>query len=262
MEKIGSSPFCWLEFDAEGRPVDPGAPGAIEAALAAAGVGDLVVISHGWKNTKADAKTLYETLWGNVTPALTRKDPAKIVVCGIVWPAKAYSTDFDDAAANASAAGRPLSAGPGVEERDLSDSEFDAVLAEVSDLYGARGEAVIEAAKAAAEGVTFATADALFSSAAAAIGPRPADPELRKDAELFQPQDSPDAVLAALAAPPAIPAAPELGGTRDLGSAIGGLLNGPRAAVARVLNQLTYYEMKNRAGVVWAALGRSVLPQV
>ncbi len=262
MDKIGPSPFCWLELDADGRPLDPGAVGAIEAVLGAPGVGDLVVVSHGWQTTKADAKTLYGTLWGNVVPALTHKDPTKIAVCGIVWPSVAYSTDLDDAAATASAAGRPLSAAAGVEERDLSDSEFDAVLARLSDLLGERGKPVIEAARAAGQGIDFATADALFSSASAAVQPHGGDPELQVNAQLFAPQGSPDAILAALAEPPSIAAAPGLGGTRDLGDAIGGLLNGPRAAVARVLNQLSYYEMKTRAGVVGAALGRTILPRV
>jgi pimeloyl-ACP methyl ester carboxylesterase len=40
---------------------------------------------------------------------------------------------------------------------------------------------------------------------------------------------------------------------------MGTLLHGPRAAVARFLNQLTYFEMKSRAGVVGAILGSSVL---
>jgi pimeloyl-ACP methyl ester carboxylesterase len=49
-------------------------------------------------------------------------------------------------------------------------------------------------------------------------------------------------------------------GSGSLGDSIKTLLHGPRAAVARFLNQLTYFEMKNRAGVVGTALGSIVLP--
>ncbi len=91
---------------------------------------------------------------------------------------------------------------------------------------------------------------------------RPSDSELARNAELFAPQDSPDAVLISLSPPPSIPAAPDFGGARDLGDVVGSLLQGPRAAVGRVLNQLTYYEMKRRAGVVGASLGAAVLPEL
>ena len=41
-----------------------------------------------------------------------------------------------------------------------------------------------------------------------------------------------------------------------------GLFNGPRAAVARFLNLLTYYEMKNRAGNVGVGLADNVLSKL
>lgn len=43
---------------------------------------------------------------------------------------------------------------------------------------------------------------------------------------------------------------------------LSGLINGPRAAAARFLNQLTYYTMKKRAGVVGVGLARSVLAKI
>lgn len=263
MDRIGKSPFCWLEFDVQGKLVDATAQAATEAMLAQPGVEDLVVISHGWKNTKSDAWTLYSTLWANVEAALTSKDPAKIAVAGIVWPAKAYSTDFDDAAATASAGGT-LAAGDSVETRDLTPDEFSAILKDVSDFFGADGRAVVDAATQAAQGINYDSAKALFDAAQAAAGAdaAPDDAELVGNAQIFAPQDSPDAVLTSLSAPPAIQAAPDFGGTQGLGDAIGSLLQGPRAAVGRVLNQLTYYEMKKRAGIVGASLGSSVLPKL
>ncbi|MBA3812074.1 MAG: hypothetical protein H0X27_10635 [Caulobacteraceae bacterium] len=52
---------------------------------------------------------------------------------------------------------------------------------------------------------------------------------------------------------------PSVGAAMGLGDAIGAILAGPRAAIARALNQFTYYEMKARAGTVGAALGARVL---
>jgi hypothetical protein len=257
---LGPSPFCWLEFDADGGLVDSSAPAAIEAMLSSKAITDLVVLSHGWKNTKADAMTLYGTLWGNAVAALKQKDPKKIAVVGIVWPAKQFSTDFDDAAAAASAAGRTLSAGDGTVPGDLSNKDFEAKIAEVKDLFGPRGDAVVAAARTAAQGITFDTAKALFKSSLEAVHAPPGDPELRKNAQFFTPAGSPDTALISLIEAPQIPAAAALGNVSGLGDAIGNLFNGPRAAVGRVLNQLTYYEMKARAGVVGGALGGQVLP--
>jgi hypothetical protein len=260
VDTIGPSPFRWLEFNAEGGLVDSGAPAAIEAMLSSKPITDLVVMSHGWKNTKADATTLYGTLWGNVVAALKQKDPKRIAVVGIVWPAKQFSTDFDDAAAAASAAGGTLSAGDGTVPGDLSDDDFEAKIAEVEDLFGPRGNEVVAAARAAAQGITFDTANALFQSSLEAVHAPPGDAELRKNAQFFTPTDSPDVALNSLIEAPKISAAPELGHVSGLGDEIGNLFNGPRAAIGRVLNQLTYYEMKARAGVVGAALGGQVLP--
>lgn len=259
VDTIGPSPFCWLEFDADGSLVDPGATAAIESMMSPSGIADLVVMSHGWKNTKADATTLYGTLWGNAVAALRQKDPTTIAVVGIIWPAKQFSTDFDDAAAAASAAGGSLSTGDGNAPHDLSDAEFESKIKEVKDLFGPRGDAIVVAARAAAQGISFDTANALFQSSLDAVEVPPGDPELRKNAQFFAP-DSPDVALVSLIELPKITAAPELGHVSGLGEAIGDVFNGPRAAVGRVLNQLTYYEMKARAGVIGAALGGRVLP--
>jgi len=263
MDTIGPSPFAWAEFDADGGLKDAGAAAAIEAMLNAPGIADVVVLSHGWNNSKADAMTLYRTLWGHVISALSRKDPAHIAVVGIVWPSKAFSTDFDDSAAAASAAGQTLSVGDGSASGDLDDGQFEAVIAGVNELFGPGSAPIVAAARQAARGIDFNTASAFFQAASAAVTPPSGDPELQQNAAMFAPDArgvSPDAALGGLIPPPALSAAPGLGHVSGLGDTIGAIFNGPRAAVARALNILTYYEMKNRAGIVGAALGGTVLP--
>jgi len=246
-DKLGLSPFSWLEFDAGGGLVDVGAPAAIEAMLAAPGITDLVVMSHGWKNTKDDATKLYGTLWSHAAATLVHKDPKTIAIVGIVWPAKQFSTDFDDAAAAQSAGGGALALDDAAAPDDLSDAEFEKTLAGVKDLLGPAGDAVVVAARDAAAAITFDTADALFKKARAAVRSPVGDKELQKNAQFFDPVGSPEAVLGSLIRPPQIPAATDLGHISGLGDAIGNLFRGLRAAVGRVLNQLTYYEMKTRA---------------
>jgi hypothetical protein len=265
MDKLGSSPFCWLEFNEEGALIDSGASAALGDLPARDGVSDLVVMSHGWKNEKADAIKLYGTLWGNVVLALRRKDPTKIVVAGVLWPAKAYATDIDDAAARA-AAGGTRAVGGGAPTRDLDDAEFAAALHDFKTVFGDKADDVLSAARQAALQITFPASKALIERAKAVSGADPggiSDPELRKNAALFDSSDSPDDLMRKLVPPPPPSnAADSFGGTRGLGDAVGSLFQGPRAAVARFLNQLTYFEMKKRAGIVGAALGSQVLPQV
>ena len=89
MDRLGPSPFCWLEFDEKGGLVDASAPAAITAMLNAPGVDDVVVMSHGWKNTKSDATTLYGTLWGNAATNLRRLGTT---LCGLQSPSLDFLT--------------------------------------------------------------------------------------------------------------------------------------------------------------------------
>ena len=264
MEKLGPSPLCWLEFDELGALVDPGAPAALGALLTQSGVADLVVMSHGWKNDKDDATNLYGTLWGNTVASLKHKDPAKILVAGILWPAKKYATDIDDDAARAATGGTRAveNARP---TRDLNDDEFAAALADFEFVFGGKADVVIAAARHASEGITFEASKALLNTGKAASGADPTtidDPELQRDASLLDSPDSPDDLMRKLLPPPKAEVADSFGGTRGLSGAVGTLFSGPRAAVARFLNQLTYFEMKKRAGVIGASLGSTILPGV
>ncbi len=93
------------------------------------------------------------------------------------------------------------------------------------------------------------------------MGPTTADSELARDTRPLGAEDAYDRLIG-LAKPPKLTAAPETGQALGLGSAVREAFAGPRAAVARFLNQLTYFEMKARAGRIGAALGGIVLPQI
>jgi hypothetical protein len=239
MDMLGPSPFCWLEFDERGALVDPGASAALGALLAQRAIADLVVMSHGWKNDKDDAINLYGTLWGNAVASLKHKDPAKILLAGALWPAKKYATDIDDAAARA-AGGGTRAVGAAAPTRDLSDDEFGAALADFEIVFRDKAGDVIEAARQAAQGITFAASKALIETGKAASGADSTtieDLELERDASLFDSLESPiDLMRNLLPSPPPSKAAEGFGGTRGLGDTVGTLFSGPRAAVARFLN--------------------------
>ena len=91
-------PSIWLEFDKRGVIDEGAAATQLTALLNRPGIEDLVVMSHGWKNDKNDATDLYGTLWAHACTNLPPGKAERIAVAGVLWPAKAFRTDFDEAA--------------------------------------------------------------------------------------------------------------------------------------------------------------------
>jgi hypothetical protein len=266
MEQIVGSPFEWLKFNKDGALTSPSQADAIRTMVTAQGVTDLVVISHGWKNDEADARRLYEMLWRNVVAALTTRGAGSIVLVGVEWPAKAFKTDFDTASLQVEKSGGTLSASPpaGVLRRDLTDAELRVAFDEFDKYLEGDGQAVVAAAKGILVGGALDPnkAAALFAASSRLLGvSAAADTEIQEDTKPLGAAE-PHQRLLALARPPALKAQPGLGAAQSLRSVVGEVFAGPRAAIARFLNQLTYFEMKSRAGVVGRHLGADVLPKL
>jgi hypothetical protein len=267
MGVLGSSPFLWLEFDERGN-IDPGSATQLATLLDKPEVEDLVVLSHGWKNDKRDAAELYGMLWRNVCSNFASGKPERIVVAGVLWPAKAFRTDFDEAAIMISDAGNTLAADAASPHTDLPEQEFDCLVAEFEEFLGSASATTIAAARTASKGLSAGAAHKLVNQGAAAVGinAKSPDVELARDAgPIASSQDTPteaQLLLNKLSPPPQLKLAPSVGTAMDLGSAVQGAFLGARAAVARFLNQLTFYEMKKRAGVVGLGLVSGVLSEI
>lgn len=263
MALIDQSPFEWLSFDENGGLVDPAALGCIEVALMASGASDLVVISHGWKTDQVGAGQLYTPLWKNVTDALVAHggpSPAKIVVAGVLWPSKEFAEDFDAAAA-VKESGGTLSLAPATDgDGDLDPAVLQHLLNEYRELVGqAAGDAVIAAAAKVTSGYDANSAAALLRALKTSVGLSTAsfDAELAADAAGFS--GNPVDILGDLEPLVNLRVVPAIGGTLDLGDAVSNAIQGVKAAVGRLLNQFTYFTMKQRAGTVGGKLGAEVL---
>ena len=264
MNTLGLSPFTWLMFDEQGA-IDPDVIRQLTALINTVGAGDLVVISHGWNNDQNDALRLYQNLWGNTCPNLPQGRAEKIVVAGVQWPAKAYRTDFDAAALTGTAQGGTLAGGHVASHSDLPAPLFEQILTDFEALMGESGAPAVAAAREAAQGLTATQSHQLVASGAAAVGmgSKPDDHELALDATpvvgaAAEPTRA-QFLLGSLAAPPRLIVAPGVGAAQGLGDVINGLFSGPKAAAARFLNLLTYFEMKKRAGIVGLSLADKVL---
>ncbi|MDQ2859216.1 MAG: hypothetical protein M3T55_00485 [Pseudomonadota bacterium] len=267
MDHLGSSPFGWIRFDEHANLKVPVEVEHLKDALAQAGVTDLVVLSHGWQTDRRGAKQLYSRLWANVSTALrgSGRDPAKVIVAGVLWPSKPYNANYDGGAAlvgPAAVGGGALSVeAPGQPSR-LSADGFQAVLDDTRALLGSNADPLLTAARTAVAdaGSAYEFFEAALSGFA--LNWDSGDPELRQEAGFFasaQTREGAQALLSAYSRPLQLPLAPGVGWAQGLGGILNGALQGVENGVAWILNELSYFAMKRRAGLVGNTLGSKTL---
>ena len=92
-------PFWTLEFEKDASAVDAGALNAFVDEVAAQRLTDLYVFSHGWNNDRSTALDLYGRYFDEMRKIVDARGlPASIGVAGVVWPSILWP---DDAAASA-----------------------------------------------------------------------------------------------------------------------------------------------------------------
>jgi hypothetical protein len=106
MDNIKGIPYTTAEFDKNGTPkTNPTIPAATT---------DLIVVSHGWNNTKAEAEALYTSLFGNFVD-VAGNDPEikkrKLAIVGVIWPAQKFDQLITESSAKAGQAGGAASLG-------------------------------------------------------------------------------------------------------------------------------------------------------
>jgi hypothetical protein len=246
--KVGPFTYYPVEFNKDGAAVAPDQLNAVLSAVstprAQGGLTDLFVISHGWNDDMPEAEQLYETIFSHVGEVLKQKNPAcddvnarRAAIVGILWPSK----KFDDAELIPGGA----AAMPGDQTAGLG-----AQLDRLSALVGSP-EASASLARAKTLAPTLASsmeARDEFVRIVRAFMPHDAnaeEPVISDD--LFTLNG--DQLLQRLSRPSHD--APGSGGSGGGGAAgftdwIGKAVDGAKSLV----NLVTYYQMKNRAGAI------------
>lgn len=253
----------------------------IDALLAALGpVTDLLVLSHGWNNDKADASQLYEELLGNIDKLLDLRDqgslPAPLekfvkplrnrtfAAVRIFWPSKRF-TDED-----LIPGGGAASAEAEKENQEAVNRILDRLKDDPHVLGGAEQSpvhvAAVEKAKALVPKLATTDAKRKFVKELRNI----LDPSMKEndDASAGFFAVSAETLFENAQAPVVAPAAPSAGagGGSGLGNGgaagLGDLLSGVQAAARRIANFATYYQMKSRAGTVGSKGVADLLEQV
>jgi hypothetical protein len=265
MDKIAGFPFYPLEITKGGKVFVTRQKTAIEAAVRATGAGrptDLVVISHGWNNDKRDARELYDALFGSVSELLARRqkpgDDRRFAIVGVFWPSKKF-TDEDLIPAGGVASVAAAAGG-----RQLPASSLKAKVRRLKGTFDRPDKKVLDRAAALVDKLESSPdAQRKFVDLIRSLIPQhPAD--TREDASNRFLRTPGDQLLRALSAP-VMPIAPSSTGEgralslrlkeqRGGAAGLGDLFDGIKAAAWRMLNYTTYYQMKERAGVVGACL--------
>lgn len=237
MADLFGFPSAEVQFDKDAHLV--GDAGAVLGLAADPGLTDLLVLSHGWNNDIDTARRLYGGLAGSLRVNLDQGTVPEIAgrrigIAGVIWPSRSFA-GFELPQLAAAAAGTPFDADtilarleefralfPGAEARRTLD-DVAALVPQLSDLASARAD-FAEKLK------TLVTRDA-------------ADREDASD-KLFEVSGG---TLMDRLAVPVLPPPP---GTPGGAAGFGGLLGGVFGAATNLLNFLSYYEMKARAGIV------------
>jgi hypothetical protein len=242
--EIAGRPHWEVGFDERGRPQQAEVD-ALLAEVPARGVTDLLVFSHGWNSDRRQARRLYR-LWFQQVPGLLARapaagSPAGVGSLGVVWPAKRWADEPEPAAAGGGgAAGLDVAAAAGPAPDD------PALVEDLKDTFPGEDRARVldDLARLLTERPEDAAALARFQSLMGELaGGRDAARAEEDQGELALVEDDPEAVFGRFA--DAVPSGAE-GGAAGLGDAFGRLWDGAKEA----LRQLTYFEMKKRAGVV------------
>ena len=229
--EIAGQPHWEIGFDEHGK-ADQGEVDALLAELPGKDLTDLFVFAHGWNNDRRQARRLYQLYFQQVPGLLGRGggQAARVGTLGVVWPSKRWADEPE-----------PTGDGGGGGAAGLG-----ALVEDLKDVFAGdqQRQALDELARLLEERPEDPAALARFQTLMGELAGAPdAEAAGEDQGELALLDDDPEEVFGRFA--DAVPQTGE-GGAAGIGDAFGRLWDGAKEA----LRQLTYFEMKKRAGVV------------
>lgn len=268
MENILGFPYFEVEFNKNGDIHDQDEVNNLVDFLSQSTVTDLFVISHGWNNDMDEARDLYRRFFAHVREELTNNRPPELgprefAVFGILWPSKKFA-DEDVIASGAASL-------------DDLQSEDEQIRQQLEALKGVFDRAdADEKLERAKELVPLLEIDPNAASEFTdLIRSLPNKGDLHPDDASDDFFEIPAVTLIDILSRPDIPVPEENeggGGAASFDPAIGSgdaggaagfdLFGGIKSAARKVLNYTTYYQMKERAGIVGQTGVYQVLRQI
>jgi hypothetical protein len=239
--EIAGQPHWEVSFDERGR-ANQGEVDALLAELPGRNLTDLFVFTHGWNSDRRQARRLYQLYFQQVPGLLARSgSQARVGTLGVVWPSKRWADEPEPTAT--AVGGGAAGLGDGPPAPPASDA---ALVEDLKDVFAGddRAQVLDELARLLEERPDDPAALARFQRLMGELaGNEDAEAAGEDQGERALLEDDPEEVFGRFA--DAVPQTGE-GGAAGIGNPFGRLWNGAKEA----LRQLTYFEMKKRAGVV------------
>jgi hypothetical protein len=269
---VGQLDFLPLEFNENGGVVrKPELDAIIARAKLPQGdpgrITDLYVISHGWNNNHSEAITLYKNIFARLRNAIGHQNPVSdkmkarpAAVVGVFWPSKRW--DDDELTQD------------GVAASGDADESVKALLDRLGAIVGDTIDANGNPSRIADVDAVITRAKQLVPSLSGSAESRE---EFVRIVRAFMPQDANaeeqvvdddlhtlegDDLLRRLGRRRADEPAPANNFDEGVAAGIGDFLSSAVKGAKNLLNLVTYYQMKNRAGVVGARGLNEVLRQL
>jgi hypothetical protein len=267
MNTISGFPYFEVQFNKEGALHDDHELRQVLSFISQGKMTDLFVISHGWNNDMNEARDLYKSFFAQMRSQINNNRSLELgskafAVLGILWPSKKYAdedlipsgaADFSNVPSEEEKIKQQIESLKGVFDHPEADSHLERAKALV-DRIGTNENAAVEFVNLIRtlphknEVNTEDNTDEFFKLSGDELVNKLSRPDL--------PIDSTD----------------EMGGAADFNPSASvmnegeaanfDLLGGIKSAVQKVLNFTTYYQMKERAGVVGRRGAYQVLMQI
>ena len=255
-------PYFELTFDGKGRPADANQLNALIDGLKQKKATDVFFVSHGWNNDPKEAHDLYQELFTNVKAQEQSVGTTgrTFAVAGVIWPSKKFDVAEDKPNA--------ASLGTGVSRLRNQVETLAAFLAAGSS--AAKHKKELERAKElVAQLEKSADARREFSEIIVGLLPDSVGEEggWHLNERVAGAMIADDKLLKQLGSPPPKVATGGGGGSTSMGhkpaggggrvfegaAGLGDFFKGITAGASNLLNYVTYYQMKERAGTVGRA---------
>ena len=261
--KIAGFPFFSLEMTKQGEIAYENQLKALTAGVVQGehAPTDLLVLSHGWNNDMEEAENLYRTLLTNLAAALGGQPNRRIAVLGLFWPSKKFADDE-----LIPATGEPRLGAASAAVSDLGTGAIHARIEQLKGVFDNEDDEPLDAAKALIDQLEDSPeAQRSFVEQLRKLVPTSSDAE-DDGSDRFLNKEG-DILLSRLRAPLQM-RHPATGGgaarvhdtssaaadARGAAAGLGSAFSGMKAAAWRLLNYVTYYQMKQRAGVIGRGL--------
>lgn len=236
MTTTNTIPFFELKFDKDAELTVPAELKAIELELQSGKYTDILIIAHGWNNDLAEAGELYEKLLQLIQEQIAHH-PVKgrnFISIGIFWPSKKFGRN-DQESGGAVALNSKLEAANMIERCNELDEFISTPAAGIAlkNIVGSLNKKAPEPKELATQFISLY--NSISGTKTGAM-----DEEALKFydiALLTQILEDPDFLDTGG------PLEPDMGGAASI-------FNGMRNGISNLLNLATYYQMKERAGLV------------